>query len=145
MRATANRRRDPMAPMTAFYAALLAFLFLALSMNVIRHRYRARTALGDGGDPRLARAIRAQANFAEYVPLTLVLMLGLELTGGPAWLLHLAGVFLLAGRLAHGAAFTCFDQAPKLRVAGMVLTFSAIAGAAIGALAAAAARYLIPQ
>ncbi len=145
MRATANRRCDLMAPLTAFYAGLLAFLFLALSMNVIRRRYRARVALGDGGDPSLTRAIRAHANFAEYVPLTLLLMLALELTAGPAWLLHAAGALLLTGRLAHGAAFAIFDQAPRLRVAGMVLTFSAIASAALGALTVAAPRLLFPQ
>ena len=59
---------------TPLYAALLALWFVVLSLHVIRCRREARVSLGDGGNGRLQRAIRAQANFAEYVPLALVLL-----------------------------------------------------------------------
>jgi uncharacterized protein len=61
-------------PATALWAALLAPVCLWLSMRVIGQRRRARIAIGTGGDPALERAMRAQANFAEYVPFALVLM-----------------------------------------------------------------------
>ena len=59
---------------TAFYAALLAPLFVVLSVRVILFRRGSGSTLGDGGDPVLLRRIRVQANFAEYVPLALILM-----------------------------------------------------------------------
>src|SRR5690606_22139993 len=48
----------------SLYAAVFVFLYLWLSVQVIRQRYRTHTALLDGGHPKLTRAIRAHANFA---------------------------------------------------------------------------------
>ena len=62
-------------PITALYAGLLAPLFLLLSVRVIRQRRGAKVAVrGDGGDAMLLRRMRVHANFAEYVPLALLLM-----------------------------------------------------------------------
>ena len=58
----------------AIYAALLALLFLALSVLVIRQRLRSRTVIGLGEAEGLLRASRAQGNFAEYVPILLILL-----------------------------------------------------------------------
>ena len=125
--------------LTAGYAALFALLLVALSINVIRLRYRYQVSLGDGGEDRLRRAIRGQGNFAEYVPITLILMLCLELLAQPGWLIHGVGLALLAGRLTHGACFAFFDSAMALRRAGMIFTFGAIVTAAVATLAAAVA------
>ena len=62
---------------TPLYAGLLALLFLVLSWRVIQFRQRG-ISLGDGGDPRMLRLIRGHANFAEYVPLILLMMGFLE-------------------------------------------------------------------
>ena len=61
------------------WSGLLGLLYLVLAGWVVRHRYRAKVGIGDGGDPALARAVRVHGNFAEYVPLTLVLLLLLVL------------------------------------------------------------------
>ncbi|MDX1484099.1 MAG: MAPEG family protein [Alphaproteobacteria bacterium] len=122
--------------LTATYGAVLALILVGLSVNVIRLRVRHRVSLGDGGVDPLRRAIRGQGNFSEYVPLTLILMLTLELLGQPAWLIHAAGGALLVGRIVHGVCFACFDRAMGLRRAGMALTFAAILIAALGNLAA---------
>jgi uncharacterized membrane protein YecN with MAPEG domain len=61
-------------PITALYAALLTMLFVVLSVRVIAMRRGSGAALGDGGNPELLRRIRVQGNFAEYVPLGLVLL-----------------------------------------------------------------------
>lgn len=111
---------------TALYAGLLGLLYLALSVNVIRYRGQHRVSLGDGDDPVLRRQIRAHANFAEYAPLALILMALAELGGLPTWLIHLTGLLLLAGRLAHAWCFVLSRHNPPLRVAGMALTFSAL-------------------
>jgi uncharacterized membrane protein YecN with MAPEG domain len=58
---------------TALYAAPLALLFLVLSVRVIQRRRSGQVALGDGGDHLLLRCMRVQANFAEYVPIALIL------------------------------------------------------------------------
>lgn len=114
---------------TAFYAALLASLLVALSMRVIARRRSARVALGDGGDEELTRRIRAHANFAEYVPLALLLMLLAELSGTPAWLLHALGLALLSGRVVHAWALATANL--RARVAGMGLTFGVLAAGAL--------------
>ena len=56
------------------YAALLALFFVALSIRTLRLRRELRIAVGDGGNPAMLRAMRVHANFAEYVPLGLILL-----------------------------------------------------------------------
>ena len=62
-----------------FYAAFLAALYIFLSARVIRVRQQEGIAIGDGNNLRLRRAIRVHANFAEYVPLALILAAFVEL------------------------------------------------------------------
>ena len=116
---------------TPLWAALLALLYLYLAAQVIRARYRTRTALGSGGDPGLERAIRAHANFAEYVPLCLVLLLLAELQGAWPWLVHLLGAGLLAGRAVHAWGIASTDEVLSRRRAGMVATFTVLGAAAL--------------
>jgi len=76
------------------YAAIFAFIYLVLSVQVIRARRQAKTAIGTRGDVRLE-------HFAEYVPFTLLLLSFVEMQGGPAWLIHLICLAFLAGRAIH--------------------------------------------
>lgn len=119
------------APVTSLYAALLALLFLALSVLVIRQRLRARMALGLGEAEGLLRASRAHGNFAEYVPLLLVLLLLLELGGASGPLLHGLGAAVLLGRVLHAAGISRSPEQLRLRQAGMLLTFTPLAVAAL--------------
>lgn len=117
------------------YAGLRALLFVFLSLRVIRFRRMAGISLGDGGDEELRRRMRAHANFAEYVPLALILMALAEYQGQPAWIIHLVGVPLVAGRAAHAYAVSQAPQIMPLRVAGMIATITAIVVAAAANLA----------
>lgn len=119
------------------YAGLLALLFVFLSLRVIRFRRAAGVSLGDGGDEELRRRIRAHANFAEYAPLALILMTLAEVQGQAAWIIHLVGVPLVAGRAAHAYAVSQAPQIMPLRVAGMIATIAAILVAAAANLAGA--------
>jgi uncharacterized membrane protein YecN with MAPEG domain len=122
------------APVTALYAALLALLFLALSVLVIRQRLAAKVALGLGKAEGLLRASRAHGNFAEYVPVLVVLLLLLELGGSRSWLLHVLGAAILLGRVLHAAGISRSPERLALRQAGMLLTFGPLAVAALALL-----------
>ena len=117
----------PALAVTPVYAGLLAFVYLYLTYSVIRLRYRHKISIGDGGDPSFLRTMRAHGNFAEYVPMALLLMAMAELLGAGAAVLHAIGALLLAGRLAHGWCFLFTDRNLKARSAGMVMTLAAIA------------------
>jgi uncharacterized membrane protein YecN with MAPEG domain len=116
---------------TPLWASLLTILYLWLAAQVIRARYRTRTALGSGGDPGLERAIRAHANFAEYVPLALILIACIELQGGWPWLAHLLGATLLAGRTIHALGISQEAEVLSRRRNGMILTVTTLATAAL--------------
>lgn len=115
---------------TLLYSGLLALWFFVLSIRVIQGRMgKGKPSLGDGGDTGMLRRIRAHANFAEYVPLILVIMAMLETQGLPGVALHVLGGMLLLGRLLHGYAFAFTANQPFGRTAGIALTFLSLLGA----------------
>ena len=108
------------------YAALLAFVFIALSAHVIGFRHKLKVAIGDNGDAGLERAMRVHANFAEYAPFALLLLAFAEMQGANWLLIHgLCGALLL-GRCAHAYGMAQENENLRLRGAGMVLTFGVI-------------------
>ena len=115
---------------TPFYAGLLALWFLVLGARVIRRR-QVGPSLGDGGDPRMLRLIRGHANFAEYVPLIVLMMGLLELSHTSIYLLHALGITLLAGRLLHGYSLSFTDHYKFGRFWGAALTFLVLGVSAV--------------
>lgn len=113
------------------YAALLAFLFVYLSVRVIKARRGAKVAIGSSGNASLERAMRVQANFAEYVPLALILLMMLELKGLMPLILHGLGAALLIGRSLHAWGVSGEPENFRFRVSGMVITFTTILLAAV--------------
>jgi uncharacterized protein len=116
---------------TPLYAGLLVLWFLVLSIRVIRRRGSGGIALGDGSDPGMLRVIRGHANFAEYVPLALLLMAILELSRFSIYVLHALGLTLLVARLLHGYALSFTQQFRFGRIAGTALTFIVLFVAAL--------------
>ncbi len=114
-------------PVTALYAALLAALFILLSVRVIAQRREAKIEIGPGESKELLRRMRVHANFAEYAPFALVLLALAESLKVPSPLLHLAGLALVAGRFVHAYGLSQTPHNLRLRVWGMTLTFAAIA------------------
>jgi hypothetical protein len=106
---------------TALYASFCALLIVKLTLNIINLRREFSVALGDGGQPALQAAIRSHGNATEYIPITLILMILLEWSGGAWWLIHLAGIALISGRLFHASALK--NRNVKHRVLGMRITF----------------------
>jgi uncharacterized protein len=108
------------------YAALLALLYVYLSVRTIGVRRRVQVALGPGDNPEMLRAMRVHANFAEYVPLALILVYLVEAQGAAAWLVHALGAALLLGRCLHAYGVSQVKETFAFRVSGMVLTFTVL-------------------
>lgn len=123
---------------TPFFAGLLALVYILLSARVIAVRKSARIGIGDKGNAALLRRMRVHSNFAEYVPLTLLLLLMLELMGGTPWLLWILGAALLIGRLFHAYGVSQEPEPLVFRMTGMILTFSTLVIAALADLVLAA-------
>lgn len=111
---------------TSVIAAALTIIFIKLSFNVISLRRKNKVGLGSGGHEDLERAIRAQGNFAEYVPFGIILIACLELNGAPWWLVLVPGIFLINGRLIHAKGINTPPPDFSLRVLGMKFTFNTL-------------------
>lgn len=120
------------AHIVAIYGSLLALLFIFLSYRVVKFRRRDRVDIGAGDSQPLGRAVRAHANFTEYVPLALILLLVLEQTAFAHWALHLLGGLLFIGRCLHGWGFVSRVGPSFGRVWGTALTWGVIITAAMG-------------
>jgi uncharacterized protein len=116
---------------TAFYASLLAPLFIFLSVRVIRFRRGSKFSLGDGGDASLLRLMRVQANFAEYTPFALLLIALAENAGTQLWMIHMAGAALVLARYAHAFGVSRTPEYFPYRVFGMAVTFTVIGAMAV--------------
>ena len=80
-------------------AAIVLNFWLAMRIGQLRRSLK--VSAGDGGQEPLIRRMRAQANFIENAPLTLLLFGLVEASGkAGAWLAPLGAVFLI-GRIAH--------------------------------------------
>ncbi len=124
-------------PVTLGTAGLLGLLYLALTIAVVRGRWVHKVSIGDGsgqpGTGALLVPIRAHANFAEYVPLALILLGGIEYAGAPHILCLILAAMLIIGRIAHPLGMA--RPAPNpFRAGGACLTWGMIGIASITAL-----------
>ncbi len=113
-------------------AAALLNLWLGLRVSLLRRRHG--VALGSGGNPAVEARMRAHANFAEYAPMFLILLLLVELAGAPAGWLWAAGILFVLARLLHPFGMDR-PGANALRAAGIIGTWAALLGLAVAALA----------
>lgn len=120
-----------MFPVTTLYAASLGLLLIVLSDLVTRSRRRSRVSLGHGDDPMLERAMRAQGNFVEYVPLGLILLMLVEVKEPQPWVVHAFGLLLLGGRLLHAYGMFRPDSPVSGRYWGTALTWLMILSASL--------------
>jgi hypothetical protein len=110
----------------ALYAGLFGLMLIVLSLRVSAVRREARVALGDGENETLRRRIRAHGNFVECVPLTLLLLALAEHTGMGSLFVHLLGIVLLAGRIAHAYGISQTREPFIFRMSGTVATLGVI-------------------
>jgi len=118
-------------PIVSLYAALLALLFVGLSVRTLLMRRRLRIAIGDAGNEAMLRAMRVHSNFAEYVPLSLLLIFLLEQHGAGPLLVHSLGICVLAGRVSHAIGVSRVKERYGYRVFGMALTLTPLIVASV--------------
>jgi hypothetical protein len=70
--------------------------------------------------------MRVHSNFAEYVPLSLILLYLVEGQGAYPLLLHGLCLCLLVGRLSHAFGVSQNNENYRFRVLGMALTFTTL-------------------
>jgi uncharacterized membrane protein YecN with MAPEG domain len=109
-------------PITSFVVSLLALFYFVLAVRVIQGRRAGSVSLGDGGDPVLTGRIRAHANFAEYVPIGLILIFVSEANGfNHFWLGSLALLFAFS-RILHGYGMAFTEKCILCRAGGTAIT-----------------------
>lgn len=111
---------------TLTYASVLGLVFLLMSINVVRHRARAKVDIGYGEDKDLGGVFRAHANFAEYVPLILVILALTEGAGGDDLLLRILGGGLVVARLLHVWGLSSSTGVTPGRFIGTILTWAVL-------------------
>lgn len=115
---------------TGLYAGILALVYIALSINIIRKRREFKVGMGDGDNKILKKAIRAHANFAEFVPIILIMMILVEYTTANVMLIHGIGLTLVAARILQAKGLLKTEMASFERVAGTLTTFAIMAALA---------------
>ena len=110
---------------TLIFAAALGLLNIWLGLRVSRGRIKHKVLIGHGEVPALEARMRAHANFNEYVPIALILMLLIELNvGASRWLWGL-GALLVVARVLHPLGMDR-TTTNALRAAGAALTWAVL-------------------
>jgi len=113
---------------SCLYAGILGLILLALSAQVVLARRRYRVRLGPGTEEGMLQAMRVQANFAEYVPFAVLLLVLAEIQGLPESALHAAGVLLVVSRVLHAVGLSRRPGYSFGRFYGTAATWAVIAG-----------------
>jgi uncharacterized membrane protein YecN with MAPEG domain len=108
------------------YAALLALVFVFLSVRTLMLRKKFQIGVGSSGNEQLLRASRVHSNFAEYVPITLLLIYFAEMQGSSTHFVHFTGMALLLGRVLHAYGVSQVKEQLVFRIAGMSLTLTSL-------------------
>ena len=114
---------------TSIYAGLSGLLLVWLAYQAIKTRRANKVKLGDGGVFALQSAVRAHGNFAEYMPITMIMLFLLEYNGAPAWMIHVIGMTFLVGRWIHAQGL--LKDNLRKRVQGMGVTLAVLIGLGI--------------
>ncbi len=119
--------------MTKIYVVIFALcvlaltgLFLWLSIQVVQLRNKHKVLVGDGGHKDLTLAVRLHANFIEYVPFTLILLLFATIAGTPRILLLIIIVVFTLSRFMHAFVFGNSEKLGPGRTIGILGTWASI-------------------
>jgi uncharacterized membrane protein YecN with MAPEG domain len=119
---------------TALYLAVLALLYTVLAIQVARLRQNNRASFGDNDSVQLRSAIRAHANFIEYVPIITLMVAMLEMAGASALRVHILMGALLVSRLFHPLGMYAKPNTLQFRigrVGGITITLALLVACAV--------------
>ncbi|QJB69419.1 MAPEG family protein [Parasphingorhabdus halotolerans] len=121
-------------PITLTIAGAAALINIWLMIRVGQVRTSEKVSVGDGGNDKVIRRMRAHSNFIESAPFVLALIGLIELAmGSPTWLWIVGGIYLL-GRVAHGIGMDD-GKFGKGRMVGTLVTMLTLLGLGIYAIA----------
>ncbi|HEX8513043.1 MAG TPA: MAPEG family protein [Allosphingosinicella sp.] len=123
-------------PITLTIAGAAALLNIWLARRVGQMRLAHKVSIGDGGNEALIARMRAHANFIEYTPFVLILILLIEMAEGSKLWLWIVGVVYIFARIAHGFGMDRpSGDRLKLRMIGIIVTGLILLGLALYAIA----------
>lgn len=118
-------------PVSLTAAAAAAFINFWLGYRVGQVRTSEKVSVGDGGNEKVIRRMRAQANFVEYTPFVLILIALIEAAAGTStWLWVVMAVYMLA-RIAHAFGMDGLMPARGTGIAVSMLVMVGLAGYAV--------------
>jgi hypothetical protein len=85
----------------ALYTGLMVLLFVLLKLNAGRVRVATKVDIGEGGDQRMIRAMRAQGNAVEDAPMIMLGLFALAPLGAGDIMLHILGGGFVVARVLH--------------------------------------------
>ena len=116
---------------TPIYALAAAVIYMALWMRVTSFRSKEGISIGDADNQALLLRVRQHGNCAEWCSFILILMILAEGMGAPALYLHISGVLLLIGRIAHPFGLKAENAGHPLRYVGNGTNMLAAANAMV--------------
>jgi len=105
-------------PITALTAGILGIMSLVLAFLAGSMRAKTGISIGDGGNQEMLLAGRRHANFAEFVPMALILLAVLELAHVSSTALYVLGGGLVLCRVAHAVGIKADTMTGPLRAIG---------------------------
>lgn len=108
---------------TALCAGILGVWGVILAGQVGAGRGKAKVGIGDGGDEDLFCLIRKHGNYTEYVPMALILLGLLEISGAAGSMaLNILGGTLVVSRILHPLGLKVNGEPTILRIIGIAGT-----------------------
>ncbi len=114
-------------PVSLTAAAAAALINLWLGIRIGQVRTSEKVSIGDGGNEKVIRRMRAQANFVEFTPFVLILIALIELAAGTSTLLWAAMAIYMVARIVHALGM---DGMAMGRPIGIMLTLLIMTGLA---------------
>jgi len=116
---------------TLLYTSLITILAIFLAFKVGITRGKTNTLLGEGDSSELLQSIRSHGNLMESAPITLVLLLLLEMQSVADWKLHLIGSSFFLFRILHAYGISISRESTPYRVIGALGSWMLMLGMSI--------------
>ena len=119
-------------PITLTIAGAAALLNIWLAIRVGQVRMSEKVSVGDGGNERVVRRMRAHSNFTEFTPFVLILLVLVEMALGQSLALWAVGGIYILGRIAHAFGMENDNKARGIGIMVTMLILLGLAATAIG-------------